>query len=244
MSTFDGELAALHRLQVEYGREWRIWRSTPSPSGRSGWYASRRRRSAPDLGRDLWATLGADTAEELREELEAQVRAAEAPGTSASADSLPYELRRWSIASDGCVMSVEIDQEIRKLLDELVAAWNAGDAAAYAGLFTEDADYVTFFGLHTIGRKAIEESHRALFEGPLKGSRIGFAPSAGSGREGGARVRELGPGVALVVAHGGSALPGQEGPDPDRDSVITLTAVKGDEGWRFASFQNTRVGMP
>jgi len=58
VSTFDGELAALHRLQVDYGREWRIWRSTPDPGGRSGWYATRRRHSAIDVGRGLWPTLG------------------------------------------------------------------------------------------------------------------------------------------------------------------------------------------
>jgi conserved hypothetical protein len=133
-----------------------------------------------------------------------------------------------------------IEQEIGGLLDALVAAWNAGDATAYAELFTEDADYVTFFGLHMTGRRAIEESHRALFAGPLRGSRIGFEPGTESG--GGARIRALGPGVAVVVAKGGSTLDGRQAPDPSRDSVITLTAVRGAEGWRFASFQNTRVG--
>lgn len=139
-------------------------------------------------------------------------------------------------------MSVELDKEIRALLDALVEAWNAGDATAYARLFTEDADYVTFFGLHMTGRRAIEESHHALFTGPLKGSHIGFAPA--SGQDGGARIRALGPGVALVVAKGGSALPGRQAPDPGRDSVITLTVVETAEGRRFASFQNTRVATP
>jgi len=141
-------------------------------------------------------------------------------------------------------MSVEIDQEIGGLLDALVKAWNAGDATAYAELFTEDADYITFFGLHMAGRRAIEESHRALFAGPLKGSRIGFGAGAQSGPGDGARIRALGPGVALVVAKGGSTLAGQTAPAPGRDSVITLTAVRTAEGWRFASFQNTRVGTP
>ncbi|MEV5412052.1 hypothetical protein AB0K60_24840 [Thermopolyspora sp. NPDC052614] len=104
MNAYDGELAELHRLQVDYGREWRIWRSTPSPRGRSGWYAIRRRYSNPDVGRGLWHTLGADTAEELREQLEAQVRAAEAagaPGVSPSIDPLPYDLMRWGIPGQG-----------------------------------------------------------------------------------------------------------------------------------------------
>ncbi len=141
-------------------------------------------------------------------------------------------------------MSVEIDQEVGRLFDALTEAWNTGDATAYAELFTEGADYITFFGLHMEGRRAIEESHRALFDGPLKGSRIGFGPEAEAGQRDGARIRALGPGVALVVARGGLTFPGQETPDPDRGSMIILTAVRAAEGWRFASFQNTRIGTP
>jgi len=99
MSTFDGELAALHRLQVGYGREWRIWRSTPDPDGRNGWYATRRWRSASAVGRGLWPMLGADTVAELREEPAAQARAAES--AEPSADPVPYGLRRWGMSSDG-----------------------------------------------------------------------------------------------------------------------------------------------
>ncbi len=107
MTAFDGELAELHRLQVDYGREWRIWRSTPSPSGRSGWYATRRRHSDPDVGRGLWPTLGGDTAAELREVLVAQARAAETPQPSPPAVPLPYELMRWGIPGHGSYMMPE-----------------------------------------------------------------------------------------------------------------------------------------
>lgn len=60
---------------------------------------------------------------------------------------------------------------VDELLDALVTAWNAGDATAYADLFVEDADYITFLGQNMAGRTAIETGHRALFEGPLNGSR-------------------------------------------------------------------------
>lgn len=117
---------------------------------------------------------------------------------------------------------------IHQLLGSLVTAWNAGDATGYADLFVQDADYITFFGHNMAGRAAIEAGHRALFEGPLKGSRLSF---------GGAppKIRFLRPDVAVIVA-GGHAPGGGQG-----ESVITLTAVRDDERWRFSSFQNTRV---
>ncbi|MEV5412226.1 hypothetical protein AB0K60_25755 [Thermopolyspora sp. NPDC052614] len=79
MSVADNELLALHQLGVDYGRDWHIWRSAPTPAGNSGWYATRRRHSARDTDRGLWPTLAADTADDLRRELEAQARAAAIP---------------------------------------------------------------------------------------------------------------------------------------------------------------------
>ncbi|MEV8443456.1 SgcJ/EcaC family oxidoreductase [Actinosynnema sp. NPDC051121] len=117
------------------------------------------------------------------------------------------------------------------VLEGLADAWNAGDATAYAGLFTEDADYVTFFGLNTPGRAAIESGHRALFEGPLRGSKL-----TGSGEP--PKVRFVRDDVAIVVAGGGSSLDGE--PDPDRASTVTYVLVREPDAWRVASFQNTR----
>ncbi|GAA3089533.1 SgcJ/EcaC family oxidoreductase [Nonomuraea salmonea] len=82
--------------------------------------------------------------------------------------------------------------EITALLTRLADAWNAGDATAYAALFTEDADYITFDGTHTEGRAAIEAAHRWLFDGPLKGSTMPAprrAPVQAAGRRG--RTRGL-----------------------------------------------------
>lgn len=128
-------------------------------------------------------------------------------------------------------MHDQIDQALGGLAD----AWNRGDAAAYAAAFTPEADYIAFFGMRLEGRRAIEDSHRALFEGPLKGSRM----TTGDGHT----VRMLTSDVALVVATGGTSLDGGEVP-PDRESIITLTAVRDEGRWRFASFQNTRRAVP
>ncbi|AQZ61289.1 unnamed protein product [[Actinomadura] parvosata subsp. kistnae] len=118
--------------------------------------------------------------------------------------------------------------EIAALLSGLADAWNAGDATAYAALFTEDADYITFDGTHTRGRAAIESTHRRLFDGPLKGSTM-----AGVGN---VTVKPLTDGAVLVIASGGTAVDGLH-----RPSTVSFTAVRTPGGWRFASFQNTRV---
>ncbi|WP_431920714.1 SgcJ/EcaC family oxidoreductase [Nonomuraea jabiensis] len=122
--------------------------------------------------------------------------------------------------------------EIVRLLARIPETWNSGDAEGYAALFTEDADYITFFGQHLEGRQAIEEAHRELFKLDIK-------LEGGGGRP---LVKPLTDDVALVIVGGGSSVNGAA--DPSRQSVITLTALRTPEGWRFASFQNTRVSAP
>ena len=127
--------------------------------------------------------------------------------------------------------------EIKSLLAGLADAWNRGDATAYANLFTADADYITFFGMRTRGRDAIEQSHRMLFTGPLRGSRMSGTTEAD--------IRFLATDVALVIAEGGGTTSGPGADDAaDRRSVVSFTAVHTPDGWRFASFQNTRVTTP
>ncbi|WP_025272252.1 SgcJ/EcaC family oxidoreductase [Haloglycomyces albus] len=126
----------------------------------------------------------------------------------------------------------EEKNEIRAGLERLAEAWNQGDATAYADEFTADADYITFFGQRFRGRKAIEESHRYLFEGPLKGSRMDDA--------GETNIKMLSPDVAVVISTGGVEVDVGAGVPPERESIVSFTAVRDGEHWKFASFHNTR----
>ena len=121
------------------------------------------------------------------------------------------------------------EAEVRELLRRLYAAW--GDADAYAGFFTPDADYVAFDGSHAKGRKAIAEMHRPLFERFLKNTRLVSMSET---------VRFPTPDVALVHGKGAVVSARQQQPAKSRLSVQTLVAVKQADGWLFTAFQNTR----
>lgn len=127
-------------------------------------------------------------------------------------------------------MPTETDTaQITDLLRRMTEAWNAGDAGAYAALFTKDAQYISWLGTRDDGIAAIEATHRFLFAGPLKGVRM---DSGGSGSS--VDIRYLTKDVALVIADGGKP---EHAPV---ESIVTLTAVCTEGTWLFASFQNTR----
>lgn len=116
--------------------------------------------------------------------------------------------------------------DIEHLLAKMTDAWNAGDASAYAEVFTVDAQYISWLGTIDKGRAAIAATHDFLFTGPLKG-----VPMAGASE---LDIRYLTPDVALVTADGGKP---EHAPVA---SVVTLVAVRQDDRWLFTSFQNTR----
>ena len=134
-------------------------------------------------------------------------------------------------------MSVSTDRTpIDTVLAELATAWDAGDAAAYAGLFTPDATYVVFDGTVLRGAHAIEDVHRWLFDGPLRNSRLGGANPGPP-----AEVRFLRPDVAVALVAGAVRPEGVTAPAPDRESVVSLMLADTADGWRIAAFHNTRV---
>ena len=132
--------------------------------------------------------------------------------------------------------------ECRAILDlgqALQDAWNRGDAAGYASLFTDDADFVAWNGLYGRGRQAIEEAHRPLFDGPLAGSRMILA---GGDEEFGPpeSLRFVRPDVAIMVTSGAVVLAGQSATGSDHESVQTFVLIKNGNRWRVAAFHNTR----
>ncbi len=125
--------------------------------------------------------------------------------------------------------------EITALFQTMSDAWTDGDAARFASCFTEEADYVTFAGLLLRGRKAIEETHRELFAGLLKGSSlVGDSLS----------VHFLSPHVAVAHAIGTVKLRWQKKPPTARKSINTNVIIKENGLWKIAAFHNCRIRKP
>ncbi|MFF7704514.1 SgcJ/EcaC family oxidoreductase [Streptomyces lydicus] len=118
---------------------------------------------------------------------------------------------------------------VTSVLNELVAAWGRHDADAYGELFTDDATYITFLGTLYQGRQGIVDSHRSLFAGFLKGTKLADEVLD---------IRFPGPDVAVVNGRGDT----YKGKRPSRLTKIqTYTLVRqGDRQWRIAAFHNTK----
>jgi uncharacterized protein (TIGR02246 family) len=121
---------------------------------------------------------------------------------------------------------------VRDLYQKLMDGWNRSSGDAFAAAFTEDGDLVAFDGTHFEGREEIAPFHQELFDRWMKGTRL-----VGEVKD----VRFLSPDVALMHAVGSTVMRGKSEPSPERDSIQTLVAVRQDDKWRLAAFQNTRV---
>jgi uncharacterized protein (TIGR02246 family) len=115
---------------------------------------------------------------------------------------------------------------VNACLTRITAAWDAGDAAAFAAEFTHDATYVIYAGIVSQGRAEIEAAHVPVFARWQKGSRMS--------------MRELhrhdSGGSVIVVSEGGI---GKRRRIP-HDKVQTFVFVDDGDAWRCAAFQNTK----
>ena len=56
------------------------------------------------------------------------------------------------------------EDAIRAIHQRMIDAWNAGDAAAFAAPFTDEAGFVAFEGTHLKGRREIASFHQRIFD--------------------------------------------------------------------------------
>jgi uncharacterized protein (TIGR02246 family) len=114
------------------------------------------------------------------------------------------------------------EQAVRALYQRLMDGWNQGSGAAFAEPMAGDVDFVPFDGVPIKGKEALARFHDPLFKTHLKGTRlVGEVTS----------VRLLSPTVALMHARGGTIMRGESKASPARDSIQTMVAVKGENGW-------------
>lgn len=123
------------------------------------------------------------------------------------------------------------EHAIQEILKRLEAAWNASDSQAFAAHFAEDASFIQIYGGQLDGRRAIEASHRHIFDTVYKGSHASFALRG---------IRMVRPDVAIVFSQ--AHLTYREGQEArEMETRPTFIVVKEQETWQAVAFQNTRI---
>lgn len=119
---------------------------------------------------------------------------------------------------------------IQSIIQETKDAWCAGDGTAYAAVFTQHADFISFDGTHTIGREVIADSHQELFDRFMANTCLrGYVK----------RIKFLNEQTAIVYVVGGTRFDGRE--IVRRPSIQTYVAVKHNDDWFLSTFHNGRI---
>jgi uncharacterized protein (TIGR02246 family) len=125
-------------------------------------------------------------------------------------------------------MTDDAGRQVREVLKEVYAAWEANDADAFAKPYAESAT-AALPGAYLSGRQAIHDTMAALFAGELKGSRAIYEV-----RE----IRFVAADVAIVASKGGVLLAGQAEPDAASRALETWVLSRQDGTWRVQVFHN------
>ena len=120
------------------------------------------------------------------------------------------------------------EDAVAATLDEVYAAWAAGDADAFVAPYSEHATAV-LPGSYLRDRSAIRATMAEVFAGPLRGS---------TGVHQVQSIRFPTAEVAIVVSKGGIQFAGQASPAPETRSVDTWVLFRQDGGWRVEAFHS------
>lgn len=121
------------------------------------------------------------------------------------------------------------EQHIMALYHQLLDAWNHKNARGMADLFAEDGEQIGFDGSLAIGQAEIYSHVAPIFEHhetPRFVSKV-------------KRIRFLSSDIAILRAIAGMVPPGQSDINPQVNTQHTLVAVRMEDKWRIALFQNT-----
>lgn len=122
-----------------------------------------------------------------------------------------------------------VEQHIQELYDQLLGYWNSRDAAGFASLFLPDGSTVGFDGSTMNGQAEIFTSLQQIFANHPTAAYIGIV------RE----VRQLTDGAALLRAVAGMVPPGEAKLNPAVHTIQSLVAIRKQDTWHIALYQNT-----
>lgn len=118
------------------------------------------------------------------------------------------------------------ERALKALADAYLKAYNAGDAAALAAMFTEDAEMTTDNGDRLRGRPTIEGVFGAMFR-QRPGARLSIEPAS---------LRFLGPDVAQEEGRNVVKI----GEEPPSTRHYTVLFVKQGDRWKYSSVREER----
>jgi uncharacterized protein (TIGR02246 family) len=124
--------------------------------------------------------------------------------------------------------SANDDDAVAAVLDEVYAAWAAGDADAFVAPYAEHATAV-LPGSYLQDKDAIRATMADGFTGPLKGSRGIHQVQS---------IRFPGADTAIVISKGGIVFAGQTDIAAQTRSVDTWVLSRQDGTWRVEAFHN------
>jgi uncharacterized protein (TIGR02246 family) len=118
---------------------------------------------------------------------------------------------------------------IESLYRQLINSWNEMDARAFAALFTGNGSIVGFDGSMANGREKINEHLSSIFADHSPAKFVTIIKE----------IRLLSDSVWLLRATVGMVPRGQHEINPKTNAIQSVVAVKEDEQFRIALFQNT-----
>lgn len=117
----------------------------------------------------------------------------------------------------------------RTIVADMEAAWNAGDGAAFAKHFSQQADFVTVRAEFHHGKSAIAAGHQGILDSIYKGSTNTYVVKS---------VRVLSPDIAMVYVEATLECPA--GPLAGTNTALfSMVVQKIDDRWQIVSFHNT-----
>jgi uncharacterized protein (TIGR02246 family) len=127
---------------------------------------------------------------------------------------------------------------VRNIIQEEIAAWNSGDAAAFSRHFAADGTFTNIRGQFFTGREAFMERHDFIFKGVYRGTTM---------KQDVVSLKFVRPDVAIVetltaVIGVQKPLPGTSTDDKGRlRSRLLQVMVKDGGEWKIVAFHNTDV---
>ena len=127
-----------------------------------------------------------------------------------------------------CMTTNSAQAAVRAVLERVYAAWAKNDADAFVAPYDEAATAI-LPGTFLPNRAAIHATMKALFAGPLAGSRAIYEIQS---------IRWPGTDVALVTSKGAIIRAGQLQPDETTRSLETWVLSKRSAEWQVLAFHN------